>query len=74
MTFDDSRLDAPLDPLAEGVLRRLASTGARIRRDCADLDKVRRTVGEWGSLGEFSLSALKRAWCGLSLSRYVPSH
>ena len=46
MTFDDSRLDAPLDPLAEGVLRRLASTGARIRRDCADLDKVRRTVGE----------------------------
>ena len=48
MTFDDSRLDAPLDPLAEGVLRRLASTGARIRRDCADLDKVRRTVGEWG--------------------------
>ena len=48
MTFDDSRLDAPLDALAERVLRQLASTGARIRRDSADLDEVRRTVGEWG--------------------------
>ncbi|MGK2310133.1 phosphoheptose isomerase [Cutibacterium sp. V970] len=48
MTFDDSRLDAPLDPLTEGVLRHLASSGARIRRDAADLDEVRRTVGEWG--------------------------
>ncbi|MDO4413344.1 MAG: phosphoheptose isomerase [Cutibacterium sp.] len=48
MTFDDSRLDAPLDPLTEGVLRHLASTGARIRRDSADLDDVRRTVNEWG--------------------------
>ena len=48
MTFDDSRLDAPLDALAERVLRQLASTGARIRRDSADLGEVRRTVGEWG--------------------------
>ena len=48
MTFDDSRLDAPLDPLTEGVLRHLASTGARVRRDSANLDEVRRTVGEWG--------------------------
>ncbi|WP_122787008.1 SIS domain-containing protein [Cutibacterium modestum] len=48
MTFDDSRLDAPLNPLAEEVLRHLASTGTRIRRDSADLDNVRRTVGEWG--------------------------
>ncbi|MDU5026412.1 MAG: phosphoheptose isomerase, partial [Cutibacterium avidum] len=35
MIFDDSRLDAPLDPLTEGVLRHLASTGARVRRDSA---------------------------------------
>lgn len=57
MTFDDSRLDAPLDALAERVLRQLASTGARIRRDSADLGEVRRTVGEWGQPRGYSLSA-----------------
>lgn len=57
MTFDDSRLDAPLDALAERVLRQLASTGARIRRDSADLERyVERSVSG-DSPGEYSLSA-----------------
>lgn len=47
MIFDDSRLDAELEPGAEAVLRHLASTGARIRRDSFDLDDVRPRVSQW---------------------------
>lgn len=39
LTFDDSRLEQEsLPPAAEQALRRLASTGARIRTDAGDLD------------------------------------